>query len=151
VQDIAPLCTEFDRQHCEIPTPTCIAGSPVLACNGTCTVIWNLSCDELPALTAARVTTVVNDASRNCSRDSDCALAQADLRCVPSCGNVHSVASIALEDLRRSIAQTEGLYCGQAESRGCPAPIQLPCVPSLQTPQATCNAGQCDVTYVPLP
>jgi hypothetical protein len=148
-QDIAPLCNEFDNQHCETPTLTCVSGYPVLVCNGICTNIGTLSCDELPARAAARVASLVNDASRACSRDDDCALAQADIRCVPSCGNFQSVAASAREGLERSIAATQGLYCGAAESRGCPAPTPLPCPPPREGPQATCNAGQCEVTYLP--
>jgi hypothetical protein len=151
VQDIVALCTEFDNQHCESPIPTCVAGSPVLVCDGICTTVDSLGCDDVPALTAARLTTVINDASRACSRDNDCVLAHADIRCVSSCGNVQSVASSALEGLHRSIAETEGLYCGTAESHGCPAPLALPCAPPLGTPRATCNAGRCEVTLAPLP
>jgi hypothetical protein len=151
VQDIAPLCKEFDDQHCKTPAPTCNGGSPVLVCNGICTRIDTLGCDELPGRTAARLATVVSDASRACSRDNDCALAQVDIRCVPSCGNVQSVASSALQGLRLSILETEGRYCGSEESLGCPGPIALPCAPPLGTPRATCNAGQCEIRYVPLP
>lgn len=151
VQDIAALCSEFGDQQCEIPTLTCVSGSPVLVCNATCTPVDTLGCEDLPALAAARVTALVNDASRTCSRDDDCTLAQTDIRCVPSCGNFHSVASSALADLERSIAQTQGRYCGMAESLGCPGPVALPCEPPLGTPRATCTAGQCAVTYVPLP
>jgi len=150
VQDIASLCNEFDSQHCETPSLVCVTGYPVLVCNGTCTNVSTLSCDDLQARTPARVITVVNDASRTCSQDEDCALARADIRCVPSCGNYQSVARGALEGLERSIAETERLYCGSAESRGCPAQPPLPCARPLETPQATCNAGQCDITYVPL-
>jgi hypothetical protein len=151
VQDIAPLCKEFDSQHCDTPTLTCVAGSPVLVCTGTCTRLDTLGCDDLSARAAARVTTVVGDASRACSRDNDCALAQAEIRCISSCGNLQSVASSALESLQRSIAETEGGYCGAVESSGCPGPAELPCAPPLGAARATCNAGQCEVTYVPLP
>jgi len=150
-QEIAPLCDEFESQHCETPALTCVEGYPVLVCQGTCTYVSALRCDQLPALTAARLTTVINDASRSCSRDEDCALAQAAIRCVPSCGNLQSVASSAREALQRSVAETEGLYCGAAESLGCPGEPQLPCTPSLETPRATCNAGQCEIAFVPVP
>jgi hypothetical protein len=149
--DIAPLCNEFDSLHCETPRLTCPSGYPTVVCNGTCAEVDALSCDELTARAAVRRTTVVNDASRTCSRDADCALAQADIRCVASCGNFQSVASSALEGLRRSIAGTEGHYCSTMEARACPGPIALPCEPPLAAPRATCNAGQCEVTYVALP
>lgn len=151
VQDIAPLCSEFDNQLCETPDFACNLGSPVLVCKGTCSPLDTLGCDEVPTRSAARVTTLINDAARTCSRDDDCTLAQANLRCVSSCGNVHGVALSALEDLQRRIAETESRYCGAAESMGCPGPVELPCTPPSGTPQATCNAGQCEVAYVPVP
>jgi hypothetical protein len=149
--DLAPLCNEFDSKHCETPSLACVSGSPTLVCNGTCTEVDRLSCDDLSARTAGRLATVLNDAARTCSQDSDCALAQTDIRCVPSCGNFEGVASSALQGLQRSIAETEGFYCGQQESRGCPGPVELPCTPPVGTPQATCYAGQCKVTYAPGP
>jgi len=151
VQDIAPLCKEIDDQGCVPLFSVCNEGAPVLACNGSCVPISTLSCDELPARAAARVTTLLDDASHTCSEDADCSLAEVGLRCVPSCSNVQSVASGALADLQRGIAATESLYCGAAESLGCPAEPELPCLPPLGTPQAACNAGQCEVTYLPEP
>jgi hypothetical protein len=149
-QDIAPLCSEFDNQSCQTPLSICDAG-PVLVCNGTCSPVDTLACDDLTARAAERVTTLVSDASHTCSRDDDCALAQADIRCVPTCGHVESVASSALAGLESSIAATEGLYCGSLESLGCPGEPALPCLPPFGTPQAICNAGQCEITYVPAP
>lgn len=151
LQDIAPLCEEFEEQHCETPPLVCNAGSPTLFCNGNCTRVDSASCDDLLRAAAVRVTTIFNDASRACSSDADCALAQATLVCLPSCGDLQSVASSALEGLQRSIAATQGLYCGSLESRGCPAQPQLPCVAPRGTTRATCNAGKCQVTYAPLP
>ena len=148
---IAALCDQYDRQHCETGPLTCNSGSPVLVCNGTCTALDSLGCDELSARAAVRVSTLVDDVSRSCSQDSDCALAQVALRCLPSCGNIQSVAASALADLERSIAQTQALYCGQSESRGCPGPVALPCAPPLGTPRATCNAARCELTYAASP
>jgi hypothetical protein len=152
-RDIAPLCTEFSSRGCELAPRPCPAVGIFLSCNaGTCAELSTLSCDELPKAAAARVTTAVNDTSRSCSRDADCALVAADISCVPSCGSLYySVASSALEGLTNSVAQAEGLYCGRATFLGCPAPIALPCLPRTDTPQATCSAGQCEVTYLPLP
>jgi hypothetical protein len=151
VQDIAPLCNEFDSQRCGTPDIGCLGDSPVLVCNGTCTGVDTLGCDDLTARAASRVTTLVNDASRSCSRDDDCALVQADIRCVAGCNYFQSVASSALEGLQYSITETESLYCGSTESLGCPAPLQPSCPPNFGTPQTTCNGGQCEVTYVPPP
>jgi hypothetical protein len=146
-QQIGPLCTAFDEQRCESPTPVCATGSPVLVCNGTCTQVAALSCGELSPLAAARVSAVVNDAARACLQDSDCALAEARIRCVSSCSNPTSVASSTLADVQLRIAQTEQLYCGAADSLGCTGPVEPACNLPSGTPQATCNAGQCEVGY----
>ncbi|HKO92808.1 MAG TPA: hypothetical protein VJU61_16750 [Polyangiaceae bacterium] len=151
LQDIAPLCAEFDSQRCETPDFGCVGGSPVLVCNGTCARIDELGCNDLQARADARLTTVINDASRACSQDSDCALVQAAIDCVSSCGYPQIVASSAVEGLARAIAETEGRYCGTAESRGCPRPSPPGCPPLAGTPQASCNAGQCEISLVPLP
>jgi len=143
LQDIAPLCNEFDSQHCQTPFSLCDEGSPALVCNGTCTRVDALSCDQLLAQASARVTPVVSDAARACSRDEDCALAKADI-CPQTCPHYESVASSALAGLQRSIAETAGLYCGSAKSLGCPWSLLTPCKPIIP-PQVTCNAGQCEL------
>jgi hypothetical protein len=152
-QDIEPLCNELSNQQCEVERPACADVLTFMSCNHeVCDKLGNLSCDDLPTRGAARARNAVNDASRACSRDSDCALAQADIRCAASCNNLYyGVAASALEEMLGRVAQAEGLYCGIAESNGCPAPLALPCLPPTETPQATCTAGQCEVTYVPLP
>lgn len=151
LQDIAPLCEEFEEEHCEASPLVCNAGRPTLFCDGTCARVDSASCDDLLRVASVRVTSIFDDAPRACSSDDDCALAQATLVCVPSCGNLQSVASSALEGLQRSIAAAQGLYCGSLKSRGCPAQPQLPCVAPRGTTRAACNAGQCQVTYAPLP
>ena len=152
LQDTAPLCGELSQRCGPRGPPSCtpLATTTTIGCsNGSCQV---LSCGDLGNRAGVRISDTLKYAPRECTTGADCSLLSPHVRCVADCGTLHySVTSSAVSQLNQSVLLLQDPFCTEFESRGCPAPIQLPCVPPLQTPQATCNAGQCEVTYVPLP
>jgi hypothetical protein len=151
-QDTAPLCAELSQRCGPRGPPGCPFQTPAtLACgNGTCQI---LSCDDLGQRAAAAVEDLAERAPRDCTVDTDCRVVsfRSDVSCVASCGEFnHSVATRVLEQLVQSALRVKDSFCTEFESRGCPPPLALPCLPPTSTPRAVCVTGQCDIQYVPL-
>jgi hypothetical protein len=166
--EIAPVCSELGRSGCPVAQPGCAYDGSTLECyqaterdagerRGTCRRLdlTSLSCGDLSTGASARLGNLEQNAERGCTLDADCTLTTLGLRCVPSCGGLTiAVAAGSLQALTSSVGLIESRFCGELANRPCPPARDLPCAPRPSPepqPQATCNAGRCEVTYVPLP
>ena len=108
------------------------------------------SCDDLQDQARRASQSAADKADRSCSVDSDCVLANHGVSCIDSCRSEEaSVASAAASTLAGQVRSADDKYCGQFKRQGCEV-VLLPCDPPSNVPAASCQQGQCVLTFVPL-
>jgi hypothetical protein len=147
--DTAPICTEL-ASRCERQAPSsCPPSLPTVAeCReGTCQVldVGALRCEELSSMASARLITLLAESDRACSVDADCTLRNDSVRCFADCGNVSSVATMALSAVEQSVNSVERDFCEPFSARSCSPPIDVPCDPPPLASVAVCNLGRCEI------
>jgi hypothetical protein len=104
-------------------------------------------CDELQRQAGRAIHAAADRADRSCGADGDCALADYSVSCIDTCGSeLTSIASAAVAALQAQSRDADTKYCGQFERQSCT--LIAPACDPPQVPVASCQQGQCVLTFV---
>ena len=118
-----------------------LAAASVLGCDAD-----GPSCDGLGDEAMVRRSEIEQATeNRQCSVDADCVAAYHPLRCATDCGEPVAVSRLMQERVAADVAAVEAELCGQHEQQGCPAPLLVPCVPTVGASPAVCRNAKCEI------
>lgn len=96
---------------------------------------------------------MLEQASLDCTTDTDCTFVSWRLGCVPDCDNrFRSMPVAGAVELEQQIRQVDDSFCSEFEQRDCFV-LGLPCklAPgALERSRPVCQAGQCSIGADPL-
>jgi hypothetical protein len=119
-----------------------LAAASVLGCDDDDA----LSCDGLGDEAMVRRSEIEQAGeNRECSADADCVAAYHPLRCAVDCGEPAAVSRSMEGRVAADVAAVEAELCGQHEQQGCPAPLLVPCVPTVGASPAVCRNAKCEI------
>jgi hypothetical protein len=149
LESTAPVCAELTRRCGPRGPMRCPASLTTAGCNnGVCQALEALDCRDLQDRLRQHRSDIVEQAPRDCTIDTDCALIQTSVRCIADCGSYGSVRASAADQVTMQVSAEAATICAQYEIQSCPAPIPLPCDAAAE-PRAACVAGKCDLAYQP--
>ncbi|HVZ30915.1 MAG TPA: hypothetical protein VG963_00730 [Polyangiaceae bacterium] len=88
------------------------------------------------------------NADRSCTEDSDCAVVDFGVSCLPECNERKlAVQASTVLAAQAAVQSIDSKYCGQFGDQGC---SQLPaaCAPLTGTLTAFCKISQCELMFV---
>jgi hypothetical protein len=152
LESTAPVCDELTSRCPGRGPPGCPFSFNTLACNsGTC---GQLSCNDLERRAQEQISDIIINRPRDCTKDEDCTVVEADVRCVATCEiNYQSVQAGRAPEFTNSIQNLDATLCAEFEQRPCPPPLPLPCkYPGPPTEKRlVCVANKCEIESVPQP
>lgn len=105
----------------------------------SCSAVWSELTNALDG--------VQESADRTCSQDSDCALLDFGVSCLPEC-NVRkgAVAASSVAASQAAVDAIDGKYCGEFGDQHCALPVS--CATLTATLTAFCKGSQCELMFV---
>jgi hypothetical protein len=151
-QTIGPVCAELASRCSVDPASSCPPPPDAFdaeCVQGMCRRLerTSLSCDELAAKAELRAREALDQVSRDCTVDGDCAQVSHSVSCVQDCGNFSYVSSQFVESLNAGVRRAESYFCSQFESNACAVQTPLPC--GARTISVACESGKCETKYSP--